>query len=97
MDEGSAVEGEKCGETWQWFEATLETMQRNGDDMTEGVGEKCPPARLGAHRGFPPLDELCVELCSDRWSTGLVPSALRLCGVLGRGREDEMLLGTMVA
>ena len=39
-----------------------------------------------AHRGFPPPgDELCVELCSDRWSTGLGPSALRLCGVLRAG------------
>ena len=44
------------------------------------------PARLGAHRSFHPLDGLCVELCSDRWSTGLVPSALRLCGVLCVGQ-----------
>ena len=47
---------------------------------------RVPPARLVAHRGFPPPgDELCVELCADRWSTGLVPSALRLCGVLRAG------------
>ena len=44
---------------------------------------QAPRRAFIAHRGFPPPgDELCVELGSDRWSMGLVPPALRLCGVL---------------
>ena len=53
---------------------------------------RVPPARLLAHRGFPPPgDELCVELGSDRWATGLVPSGLRLCGVL-RGAPKKITM-----
>ena len=58
----------------------------------------CPPARLFAPRGFPPPgDELCVELGSDRWATGLVPSGLRLCGVLrgGAGSFETLLVGCL--
>ena len=51
---------------------------------------RVPPARLPAPRGFPPPgDEICVELCSDHWSTGLVPSALWLCGVLCTGAHAK--------
>jgi hypothetical protein len=58
----------------------------------------CPPARLFAPRGFPPPgDELCVELGSDRWATGLVPSGLRLCGVLRGGAKsfETLLVGCL--
>ena len=53
------------------------------------------PARHGAHRGVPPLgDELCVELCSDRWSTGLGPSALLVVRrfTVGANAEQRMHL-----
>jgi hypothetical protein len=51
---------------------------------------RVPPARLPAPRGSPsPWGRLCVELCSDHWSTGLVPSALWLCGVLRAGTKKK--------